>query len=254
MDPAVAFFPEPAVNNSYSLYLGMVFESVDHARQFVNAYAIHHNFAVKNGAVKNKEKTLLLLCKCARKPFNIRNLPFTEGSTGDNGLTRQKDARSMLCDCPWSVRFKKQLNDTWAVTEVVDQHEGHQLEGIDPFAYPENRPLTSVAREAMLNLVRHSNASFSTIASMLNTTHGLSLLGRDVYNRSYDYSQNPGTSTAKLIERLRDEGFTYRVKVAMDNTLESLFFCKPRDVQMARLYGQMVIIAATYKRTASACH
>ncbi|KAK9324941.1 hypothetical protein V1517DRAFT_316143, partial [Lipomyces orientalis] len=56
--------------------------------QFVDTYAIWHNFA-----------TLLLFCKCAKKPFNNRNLPQTKGSTGDNGLTRQKDARSMLCDC-----------------------------------------------------------------------------------------------------------------------------------------------------------
>ncbi|KAK9323460.1 hypothetical protein V1517DRAFT_320339 [Lipomyces orientalis] len=64
-----------------------------------DTYAIRHNFAVKNGVVKDKDKTLLLLCKCAKKPFNTRNLPQTKGSTGDNGLTRQKDARSMLCDC-----------------------------------------------------------------------------------------------------------------------------------------------------------
>ncbi|KAK9250102.1 hypothetical protein V1507DRAFT_468615 [Lipomyces tetrasporus] len=103
----------------------------------------------------------------------------------------------------------------------------------------------------MLSIVRHSNVSHTTIASVLSTTHALSLLGRDVYNRSYDYSQNKRTSTAKLVERLAEDGFIYRVKVAMDNTLVSLFFCKPRDIQMARLNGQIVIMDATYKTNLS---
>ncbi|KAJ8102033.1 hypothetical protein POJ06DRAFT_280652 [Lipomyces tetrasporus] len=172
MDPAVDFLPTPAVNNHTILY---------HARQFVNAYAIHHNFAVKNGVDKDKEKTLLLF-------------------TNDYGLTRHKDARNMLCDHPWMALFKKQLNDTWFITQLVDQHDGHQLEGINPRAYPENRPLTAAPRETMLDLVQHSTASFNAIASVLNTTHGLSLLGRDVYNRSYDYTQK-GTDQQRKIHQ-----------------------------------------------------
>ncbi|KAK9333649.1 hypothetical protein V1520DRAFT_331333, partial [Lipomyces starkeyi] len=87
----------------------------------------------------------------------------------------------MLCDRRWIVRFKKQLNASWVVTQLDDRHEVHQLEGINPLAYPENRPMTAESRETMLDLVRHSSASLSTIASVLNTTYGLSLLGRDVY-------------------------------------------------------------------------
>ncbi|ODQ69438.1 hypothetical protein LIPSTDRAFT_187168 [Lipomyces starkeyi NRRL Y-11557] len=71
-----------AVNNPHTLYVGIVFKSVGQARQFVNAYAIHHNFAVKNGFVKNKDQTLLLLCKCAKKLFNSRSLPIAKGTTG----------------------------------------------------------------------------------------------------------------------------------------------------------------------------
>ncbi|KAK9490109.1 hypothetical protein V1508DRAFT_442087 [Lipomyces doorenjongii] len=59
------------------------------------------------------------------------------------------------------VRFKKQLNESWVDTQLGDRHEGHQLEGINPLAYPENRPVT---RETMLDLVRRSPASLSTIA------------------------------------------------------------------------------------------
>ncbi|KAJ8097763.1 hypothetical protein POJ06DRAFT_283143 [Lipomyces tetrasporus] len=168
----------------------MVLESVDQARQFLNAYAIHHNFAVKNGfLVKNKDQTLLLLCRCAKKPYNTRKLPLTKGSKSDNGLTRKREARSRLCDCPWMVRFKKQLNESWVT-------EGHQLEDINPLAYPENRPMTADTRPHL-----------STITSVLNTTYGLSLLGREVYNRTYDYTQGKGISTAKFIEKLRDEEF-----------------------------------------------
>ncbi|KAJ8103681.1 hypothetical protein POJ06DRAFT_180275, partial [Lipomyces tetrasporus] len=48
------------------------------------------------------------------------------------------------------------------------------------------------------------------------------------------------------VETLRDEGSIYRIKVASDCSLEALFFCKPEDVQKARLYGQLVIIDVTY--------
>ncbi|KAK9334772.1 hypothetical protein LIPSTDRAFT_224003 [Lipomyces starkeyi NRRL Y-11557] len=85
-----------AVNNPYPLYVGMVLDSVDQARQFVNAYAIHPYFAVKNGFVSNKDRKLLLLCNCAKKPFKARQLPMTTGTQGDNGLIRPKVARSML--------------------------------------------------------------------------------------------------------------------------------------------------------------
>ncbi|KAK9488809.1 hypothetical protein V1527DRAFT_456274, partial [Lipomyces starkeyi] len=101
-----------AVNNPYPLYVGMVLDSVDQARQFVHAYAIQSHFAVKNGFVNNKDRTLLLLCKCAKKPFNARQVPMTKGTQGDNCLVRPKVVRNMLCDCPWRVRFKKQLNDS----------------------------------------------------------------------------------------------------------------------------------------------
>ncbi|ODQ76055.1 hypothetical protein LIPSTDRAFT_66892 [Lipomyces starkeyi NRRL Y-11557] len=56
-----------------------------------------------------------------------------------------------------------------------------------------------------------------------------------------------GTSTPKVIESLRDEGYIYCIKTTMDNTLETLFFCKPEDVQKARLYGQLVVMDTTYK-------
>ncbi|KAK9250399.1 hypothetical protein V1507DRAFT_445744 [Lipomyces tetrasporus] len=74
-----------------------------------------------------------------------------------------------------------------------------------------------------------------TIASVLNSTYGSSLFGRDVYNRTYDYYRENKSSTARFIETLRDEGYIYSVKVSTGNTLEALFFCKPADVQRARL-------------------
>ncbi|KAK9354058.1 hypothetical protein V1523DRAFT_409313 [Lipomyces doorenjongii] len=39
----------------------------------------------------------------------------------------------------------------------------------------------------------------------------------------------------------------YRVKIAADNTLESLFVCHPDDVEKARLCGQLLLIDATIK-------
>ncbi|KAK9263285.1 hypothetical protein V1519DRAFT_440626, partial [Lipomyces tetrasporus] len=95
----------------------------------------------------------------------------------------------MLCDCPWRVRFKKQLNDSWIVTELIDEHQGHQLEGVDPLSYSVNRPVTAEARATMFELVRDSSTTLNTVASMLNKTYGLSLLPRDAYNRTYDHGQ-----------------------------------------------------------------
>ncbi|ODQ73373.1 hypothetical protein LIPSTDRAFT_71785 [Lipomyces starkeyi NRRL Y-11557] len=111
---------------------------------------------------------MLLLCKCAKKPFNSRNLPIAKGTTGANCLTRHRDARSMLCDCPWKVRFKKQLNDSWILTQLAEEHRGHQLEGINPLAYFENRPMTAEAKQIMVDLVQNSSASLTSITSVLN--------------------------------------------------------------------------------------
>ncbi|KAK9349968.1 hypothetical protein V1523DRAFT_421260 [Lipomyces doorenjongii] len=64
--------PRQIVNNPQTLYVAMLFESVDQAKQVVNYFSISNNAAVKNGSVKNKDQTLLLLCECAKKPFNSR--------------------------------------------------------------------------------------------------------------------------------------------------------------------------------------
>ncbi|KAK9360599.1 hypothetical protein V1504DRAFT_136920 [Lipomyces starkeyi] len=77
-------------NGSYNLYVGMVLNTDNQARHYVNRHAIHHNFAVKNGRVSNKEKTLLLVCKCANK-FDPGKLPLEKGVLGDNGSIRQID-------------------------------------------------------------------------------------------------------------------------------------------------------------------
>ncbi|KAK9355059.1 hypothetical protein V1523DRAFT_345717, partial [Lipomyces doorenjongii] len=45
---------------------------------------------------------------------------------------RHKDARSMLCDCPWKVHFKRQLNDSWILKELLDERQAHYLEGQTP--------------------------------------------------------------------------------------------------------------------------
>ncbi|KAK9367339.1 hypothetical protein V1509DRAFT_554066, partial [Lipomyces kononenkoae] len=193
------------------LYIGMVLDTDNQARQYVQNYAIHHNFAVKNGQVGNKATTLLLVCKCANK-FDPGKLPLEKGVLGNNGLIRQKEARTMLCDCPWKVRFKKQLNDTWIATQLIDEHKGHHLEGISAFAYPENRQPTPAATEVMNDLARNSSAPRTTIATFLNTTFDLHLLGRDVSNHTYDYTKNNGSSTAKFIQNLEENGWIYRLR------------------------------------------
>ncbi|KAK9241880.1 hypothetical protein V1506DRAFT_549287 [Lipomyces tetrasporus] len=46
-------------NDTYNLYVGMVLDTDNHAREYVQQYAVQHNFVVKNGHVSNKQKTLL---------------------------------------------------------------------------------------------------------------------------------------------------------------------------------------------------
>ncbi|KAJ8102679.1 hypothetical protein POJ06DRAFT_245338 [Lipomyces tetrasporus] len=233
-------------NDTYNLYVGMVLDTDNHAREYVQQYAVQHNFAVKNGHVSNKQKTLLLVCKCANK-YDPGKLPLEKSVINEHGLICLKDARTKLSECPWRVRFKKQLNDTWIVTEMRGEHKGHQLEGINPFAYPENRPLTPAAKEVMVDLARNTSASRTTIAGSLNQTFDLHLVGKDVSNRTYDYTKTDESSTAKFIQQLEANAYIYRMKLTSENALDALFFCSPEDVQAARLFGQMVVIDATYK-------
>ncbi|KAK9489045.1 hypothetical protein V1508DRAFT_429273 [Lipomyces doorenjongii] len=61
MDLTTAVSSTPDANDIPALYVGMELESAACAREFVNAYAIRHIFAVKNGAAYNKEKSLVLV-------------------------------------------------------------------------------------------------------------------------------------------------------------------------------------------------
>ncbi|KAK9386944.1 hypothetical protein V1515DRAFT_603480, partial [Lipomyces mesembrius] len=96
-------------SNVNVLAIGRRFGTDCKARSYVQQYAISNNLAVKNGWVKYKENTFLLIWKCSGKVRNTRNLPAVVGTRGDNGMTRHQEARSILSHCPWRVRFKKQL-------------------------------------------------------------------------------------------------------------------------------------------------
>ncbi|KAK9351822.1 hypothetical protein V1523DRAFT_415717 [Lipomyces doorenjongii] len=61
--------------------------------------------------------------KCSGKIRNTRNIPAVVVTRGDNGMTRHQEARSILSHCPWRVRFKKQLDDQWVITELIDEHQ-----------------------------------------------------------------------------------------------------------------------------------
>ncbi|KAK9482637.1 hypothetical protein V1527DRAFT_331885 [Lipomyces starkeyi] len=82
MDLTTAVSSTLDANDVPASYVGMELESAACSREFVNAYAIRHNFAVKNGAVYSKEKSLVLLSKCAKLP-KARRLPPTKGATDE---------------------------------------------------------------------------------------------------------------------------------------------------------------------------
>ncbi|KAK9250416.1 hypothetical protein V1507DRAFT_467623 [Lipomyces tetrasporus] len=111
-------------------------------------------------------------------------------------MTRHQEARSILSHCPWRVRFKKQLDNLWVITELIDEHQGHQLEEINPYAYAKTDALNKEAKQAVLALVRDSSATHTQIADMVNVTHGTHLLTRDVYNRTYNHKEETETSSA----------------------------------------------------------
>ncbi|KAK9482978.1 hypothetical protein V1527DRAFT_414303, partial [Lipomyces starkeyi] len=181
-----------------------------------------------NGWVKNKANTFLIVCKCSGKARNSRNLPEVVGTREENGMTRHQETRSILSHCPWRVRFKKQLDDQCVITELIDERQGHQLQGINPYAYAENRSMNEEAKQAVLALVKDSSATNAQIAGMVNAAYGMHILARDVYNQTYNHKEGSGTSCARYMETLR-KAAVYRVKIAADNSLESLFVCHPND-------------------------
>ncbi|KAK9351819.1 hypothetical protein V1505DRAFT_375587 [Lipomyces doorenjongii] len=46
------------------------------------------------------------------------------------------------------------------------------FDGVNPYAYPENRPLSEEAKQAMF--VRDSSATLTQVAGMVNVTYGTS--------------------------------------------------------------------------------
>ncbi|KAK9328775.1 hypothetical protein V1520DRAFT_370961 [Lipomyces starkeyi] len=175
-------------SNVSVLAIGQQFANDCKAGSYVQQYAISNHFAVKNGWVKNKNNTFLLVCKCSGKVRNTRNLPAVVGTHGENDKTRIQEAR-------------------------MGNHRvrGHQLEGINPFAYAENRSLSEQSKQAMVALVRDSSATHAQIADMVNVTYGTQILARDVYNRTYNHNEEKGKSTARYIETLGKEGMVYRM-------------------------------------------
>ncbi|KAK9385069.1 hypothetical protein V1515DRAFT_640803 [Lipomyces mesembrius] len=152
-------------SNVNVLTIGRRFRNDCKARSYVQPYAVYNNFAVKMVP-------------------NTRNLPAVVGTRGDNGMTRHQEGRSILSHCPW---------------RVIDEHQGHQFEGINPYAYAENRSLHEEAKQAVLALVRDSSATHTQIADMVNVTYGTHILARDV---------GKGTSCARYIETLRKEAWS----------------------------------------------
>ncbi|KAK9371633.1 uncharacterized protein V1513DRAFT_386472, partial [Lipomyces chichibuensis] len=91
--------------NLSNLYIGMVIESDDKARAIVNSYARRHNFAVKNGEVKHKYQTQLLICKSAESRSMLARSQWQCGRRTRQRSTAWKIAR-MPCNCAWEIAFK----------------------------------------------------------------------------------------------------------------------------------------------------
>ncbi|KAK9352834.1 hypothetical protein V1523DRAFT_412821 [Lipomyces doorenjongii] len=89
-------------------------------------------------------------------------------------MTSHQEARNILSHCPWrvGVRFKKQLDNQWVITELIDEHRGHQFGELNPYAYAERRSLNEEAKQSVLVLVRDSSATHTQIADMVNVTYG----------------------------------------------------------------------------------
>ncbi|KAK9319963.1 hypothetical protein V1517DRAFT_376061 [Lipomyces orientalis] len=212
----------PSQYDHFALTIGQHFATGFKARSYVQQYAIRNNFAVKDVRARTR---------------NTPHLPAAVGTQGEvrvtrlreARVTRLREARSVLSQCPWRVRFKKQLDDKWVTTELINEHPGHQLEGVNPYAYPENRSLSEEAKQAMFALVRDSRATLTQVARMVNVTYGTHILARDVYNRTYDHHEEKRTSCAKYLESLREDAYKlnrFRLPlvniVAVDNNLHTI--------------------------------
>ncbi|KAK9342061.1 hypothetical protein V1522DRAFT_373730, partial [Lipomyces starkeyi] len=116
------------------LIIGQHFATVFETRSYVEQYAARNSFAVKDGRVKNKYNAILLVCKCSGKTRNTRHLPAVVGTLGEVGVTRLEKHET---SSP-----RQQLDDKWVIIELTNEHLGHQLEGVNPYKYPENRSLS----------------------------------------------------------------------------------------------------------------
>ncbi|KAK9321809.1 hypothetical protein V1517DRAFT_325444 [Lipomyces orientalis] len=76
----------------FALTIGQHFATGFMARSYVQQYAMPNNFAVKDVRVKNKDNTILPVCKCSGKTRNTRHLPAAVGTQGEVGVTRLREA------------------------------------------------------------------------------------------------------------------------------------------------------------------
>ncbi|KAK9384494.1 hypothetical protein V1515DRAFT_624288 [Lipomyces mesembrius] len=138
------FAAGPPQHEYFAPTIGQHFATGFKTRSYVQQYAIRNNLAVKDGRVKNKDPTILLVCKCSGKS-RTGHLQAVVGTQGEVTVTRLREARSVLSQMP------------------LESHLGHQLEGVNPYASPENRPLSEEAKQAMFALVRDSSATLKQV-------------------------------------------------------------------------------------------
>jgi hypothetical protein len=125
----------------------------------------------------------------------------------------------------------------------IEQHN-HAL-STEPSIYPVHRKLDGEALEQTQALLK-ANADNKTIMRILEEK-GIQAVTKDISNlRAKTLPSSGRNNMAAVVVMLEERGYMVSCLHDATLTMTGLFFCHPRVVQMAKRFGEVVVMDATY--------
>jgi hypothetical protein len=216
---------------------------------YINSLAAKEGFAVrKEGSTLNN---YYLLCTRSGQHRDTHQYQKTTGRL----RTKNPEGYTKKCGCGWKlyVARKPKTDNLWRIS-IKNLEHNHELSK-SAYAFHQHRTLTAIERElATAALV--SKAPPRAIVEMLHKKASGEkrecFIGvQEIYNLRAEIKAvalSGRTPTDAIVRELYRRGIPHLYDLNKEtNELQSLFFCNPMGIVLAKYYGHVLFMDATYK-------
>lgn len=202
-------------------------------------HAKWHGYAI---SVTHRNGTKSAHIRCSKWTKNVSKVPATN---------HIRHRRSEGNECPWEVRIyavARGLN-TMVYTQVICGHHG------DPqphraFLKPDDHHTHRRFTELALNSIKVQVGRGVTAATLLTQHQGETAFRKDFQN-ACQYQRTTALDgklpVEGLLHWLPRNGFWFKTRSGTDGSLNALFFTTMQCIEMAREFGTVMLMDATYK-------